>query len=153
MTDKVKHSGIYERMVSDEHDFLGQAAYSIYKARKREFIIRKQAELGTARVPEELVNEFVEAQSDYTLRLYKNQAEDVFREFLDSSYGSEIAKEKERIAQDYREKYEKLADAVKPSFWYGVLQGMVASFLFVLAGYIILKMNGSWDILLSNLFK
>ena len=61
MADKVKHSGIYERMVSDEHDFLGQAAYSIYKARKREFIIRKQAELGTARVPEELVNEFVEA--------------------------------------------------------------------------------------------
>ena len=97
---------------------------------------RKQAELGTVRVPEELVNEFVEAQSDYT-----------------SSYGNEIAKEKERIAQDYREKYEKLADAVKPSFWYGVLQGIVASFLFVLAGYIILKMNGSWDILLSNLFK
>ena len=153
MADKVKHSGIYERMVSDEHDFLGQAAYSIYKARKREFIIRKQAELGTARVPEELVNEFVEAQSDYTLRLYKNQAEDVFREFLDSSYGDEIAKEKDRIAHEYREKYEKFAEAVKPSFWYGVLQGIVASFLFVLAGYIILKMNGSWDILLSNLFK
>ena len=136
MADKVKHSGIYERMVSDEHDFLGQAAYSIYKARKREFIIRKQAELGTARVPEELVNEFVEAQSDYT-----------------SSYGNEIAKEKERIAHEYREKYEKLAESVKPSFWYGVLQGVVSSFLFVLAGYIILKMNGSWDILLSNLFK
>lgn len=38
-------------------------------------------------------------------------------------------------------------------FWFGVLQGIVASFLFVLAGYIILKMNGSWDILLNNLFK
>ena len=50
-------------------------------------------------------------------------------------------------------KYEKLADSVKPSFWYGVLQSITASFLFLLAGYVILKMSGSWDILLNNLFK
>ena len=59
----------------------------------------------------------------------------------------------EREKQTLESKYEKLADSVRPSFWYGVLQGVVASFLFVLAGYIILKMNGSWDILLSNLLK
>ena len=153
MTEEMKHSGVYERLVDNDHNFLGQVAYSIYKSRKRDFIIRKQKELGTSIIPAEVVDEFVADQTDYTLELYKAQADTLSREFLDSSYGNEIAKEKERIAQDYREKYEKLADAVKPSFWYGVLQGIVASFLFVLAGYIILKMNGSWDILLSNLFK
>ena len=59
----------------------------------------------------------------------------------------------EREKQTLESKYEKLADSVRPSFWYGVLQGVVASFLFVLAGYIILKMNGNWDILLNNLLK
>ena len=154
MTNQVEHSGIYERLVSDDHDFLGQAAYSLYKARKREFIISKQMELGTPRVPEEVVNEFIKAQTERTLDLYRNQANGLFREFLDTSYGKEIAEEKHRLDQEYSSKYEKLADAVKPpSFWYGVLQSFVASFLFVLAGYIILKMSGSWDILLNNLFK
>lgn len=75
------------------------------------------------------------------------------REFLNSSYEDEIEREKEIIEREHNEKYEKLADSVRPSLWFGVLQGVVASFLFVLAGYIILKMNGSWDILLGNLLK
>ena len=153
MTKQVKHSGVYERLVADEHDFLGNAAYSIYKTRKREFIIRKQIELGTSSIPEDVVNEFVNDQTDYTLKLYRNQAEDLFREFLNSSYGDEIAEEKQRLSREYMESYRKLADSAKPSFWYGVLQGITASFLFVLAGYIILKMSGSWDIILSNLLK
>ena len=59
----------------------------------------------------------------------------------------------EKGRQEMEEKYEKLANSVKPSFWYGVLQSITASFLFLLAGYVILKMSGSWDILLNNLFK
>ena len=148
-----EHSGIYERLVSDDHDLLGQAAYSIYKARKREFIISKQIELGTPRVPEEVVNEFIKAQTDRTLELYRNQANGLFREFLDASYGKEIAEEKRKLDQEYSQKYVKLSDSVKPSFWYGVLQSITASFLFLLSGYIILKMSGSWDILLNNLFR
>lgn len=153
MTEGIKHSGIYERLVKNDHDFLGQVAYSIYKQRKREFIIRKQKELGTNNIPAEKVDEFVQAQTDYTLGLYRMQADILSREFLNASFENEINKEKERLAKENSEKYDKLADAVKPSFWFGVLQGFVASFLFVFAGYIILKMNGSWDILLNNLFK
>ncbi len=44
------YSGIYERLVNDEGDVLGQIAYSIYKKRKREFIMRKQTELGCSTV-------------------------------------------------------------------------------------------------------
>ena len=153
MTEQVKHSGIYERLVENDHDFLGQVAYSIYKRRKRAFIIRKQEELGTHIIPAEVIDEFIKDQTDYTLELYKNEADNLSREFLNTSYGDDIEKEKQRLDTEYMTQYKKLAEAVKPSFWYGVLQGMVASFLFLLAGYIILKMNGVWDTLLNNLFR
>ena len=151
MTEHMKHSGIYERLVENDHDFLGQVAYSIYKRRKRAFIIRKQEELGTNNIPTEAVEEFVKDQTDYTLELCKAQADTLSREFLNALYGKELENEKQKLAQEYITKYHKLASS--SSFWSGVLQGIVSSFLFVLAGYIILKMNGSWDILLSNLFK
>lgn len=151
MTEHMKHSGVYERLVENDHDFLGQVAYSIYKRRKRAFIIRKQEELGTNNIPAEDVEEFVKDQTDYTLDLYKAQADTLSREFLNALYGKELENEKQKLSQEYITKYHKLAS--NSSFWSGVLQGITASFLFVLAGYIILKMNGSWDILLSNLFK
>ena len=81
------------------------------------------------------------------------QAKSLSREFLDASNEGEIAEKKQKLSNQYIEKYHELAKTAKPSFWFGVLQSFVASFLFLLAGYIILKMNGSWDILLSNLFK
>ena len=153
MAKSIKHSGVYERLVKGDNDFLGQVAYSIYKRRKREFIIRTQEELGTSNIPDELIENFIKDQTDYTLDLYRIQANNLSLEFLNASYRNEINNEKQRLDHEYSEKYRKLADFVKPSFWYGVLQGVVASFLFVFAGYIILKMNGSWDILLNNLFK
>ena len=132
----MKHSGIYERLVENDHDFLGQVAYSIYKRRKREFIMRKQEELGTSNIPAEEVEDFIKDQTDYTLELYKVQADMLSREFLNASYKNEIDNEKARLVREYSGKYDKLAEAVRPSFWYGVLQGVVASFLFVLAGYV-----------------
>ena len=154
MTEPLKHSGIYERLVSNDHDFLGQVAYSIYKRRKREYIVRKQTELGVNDVPDEVVLEFVKDQTDYMLDLYRIQAKNLSIEFLNASYQSELNDAIQNLDKEYRGKYEELARAAKPvSWWYGVLQSFVASFLFLFAGYVILKMSGSWDILLTNLFK
>ncbi len=153
MTENMKHSGIFERLVKGDHDILGHIAYSIYKRRKRAFIIRKQEELGTSNIPAELVEEFIEDQTDYTLEMYRSQADILSQEFLNASYKEELDKEKQRLSQEYSEKYGKLSDSIKPSFWYGVLQSITASFLFLLAGYVLLKMSGSWDILLNNLLK
>lgn len=153
MTQKIRHSGIYERLVSSDHDFLGQVAYSIYKQRKRDFIMRKQAELGTDHIPDEVIDEFIKDQTGYTLELYMSQADSLSREFLNASYEDEIAKEKQRLNQEYIDKYEELAKHVNTSWWYGVSQSLAASFLFIFIGYLILKFNGIWDILLQNLFR
>ena len=147
------YSDVYDRLVKDDGDISGQVAYGIYKKLKREFVRKKQSELGVTIIPNEILEEFYATQTDYTLELYQKHAKRLTREFLDISYEKDMKDEKQRLDSEYSEKYKKLADAVKPSFWYGVLQSVIASFLFVLAGYIILKMNGSWDILLNNLFK
>lgn len=142
-------SDVYRRIVKDDNDVAGQVAYGVYKKNKLEFIQKTQNELGLMIVPDDVMEEFYASQTEYVLDLYRAHANNILREFLDTSYDKDIEREKQTLEG----KYEKLADAVKPSFWYGVLQGVVASFLFVLAGYIILKMNGSWDILLNNLLK
>lgn len=147
------YSDVYTRLVKDDNDVAGQIAYSVYKRAKIEFIRKKHAELNIIVLPDDVLEEFYAAQTDYMLKLYRIHAKEMTREFLDESYGDDIEREKGSIEKEHNEKYEKLAYSVRPSFWYGVLQGIVASFLFVLSGYIILKMNGSWDILLSNLLK
>ena len=98
MPEKIKFSKVYERLVSDERDLLGQVAYSIYKIRKRDFIMQKQAETGKEEIDEKTISDFVNAQSDYTLELYREQAKNIFREFLNASYENELAeKYKKRI--------------------------------------------------------
>ena len=79
MPEKIKFSKVYERLVSDERDLLGQVAYSIYKIRKRDFIMQKQAETGKEEIDEKTISDFVNAQSDYTLELYREQAKNIFR--------------------------------------------------------------------------
>lgn len=64
------------------------------------------------------------------------------REFLNASHKDEIAKEKQRLNQEYIDKYEELVKHFNPSWWYGVSQSLAASFLFIFIGYLILKFNG-----------
>ena len=146
--------GIYERLVKGEDDILGQIAYSIYKKRKWEFVVRKKAELDRDVIPSDLMEEFIKDQTDYTLELYKTQAEKLSRDFLDASYGVQFAHEAEELRKEYQQRYDDLVKAIRPrSWWYGFLQSFFASLFFVLAGYIILKMSGSWEMLLNKLFE
>ena len=120
------YSDVYDRLVKDEADITGLVAYGAYKNSKREFIRKKQAELGVTIIPEDVLDEFHSTQTDYVLELYRRHARIMTREFIDETCGDDVSKEKQKLAQEYIGKYEKLAEAVKPSFWYGVLQGIVA---------------------------
>ena len=91
------YSGVYDRLVEDENDILGQIAYAIYKSQKKAFIIQKQKSLGNAPIPESIVNDYLLAQTDKMLEVYKSHAEKLAREFLDASYGKQFAQELERV--------------------------------------------------------
>lgn len=114
----------------------------------------KKSELGTDNLPDSVLADFVNDQTDYMLDLYRDEAQKLSREFLDATYESELSEAVQRLDSQYREKYDELAKSLRPHlWWYGVGQSIAASFFFVLAGYVILKMSGSWDILLGSLFK
>ena len=141
------HFDVYEQLVKDSSDVIGQVAYGVYKENKREFINKHKEKLGVAEIPEEIMEEFAASQTDFIIELYRKHADSIVKEFVRVAYEEEL--------QEEERKYQKqLAGIVKQnSFWYGVLQGVVASFLFVFASYVLLKMNGSWDLLLNNLLK
>ena len=149
----MSYSDVYKRLVKDNDDIAGIVAYGIYKNSKHEFIRKKQAELGTLNLPNDILEEFYATQTDYVLELYRIHAEKLTREFVNSLYENEISQEKQRLNQEHMEKYEELAKHVNSSWWYGVSQSLAASFLFIFIGYLILKFNGIWDILLQNLFR
>ena len=136
------YNSVYDRLVKDENDILGQIAYAIYKSHKKAFIIRKQEGLGLSPGPREVVDDYVLNQTDEMLNVYKSHAEKLARAFLDASYGKQLDQEMKALRR-----------ALLPrSWWYGVGQSIAASFLFVLAGFILLRAVGSWEKLLVILF-
>lgn len=134
---------VYDKLVADEIDVVGHVAYSIYMRAKQDFIKRRQLELGLEILPDDIMEEFTAGQTDYILNLYRDHARRIIREFLEKDTK---ALQGEAIV-DFANKFS------PKSWWYGVAQSFVASFLFLLAGYAILKFSGSWDVLLNNLFR
>lgn len=152
MSKDIKHSGIYQKLVHSKDDILGQVAYCLYKGQKRDYIVSKQAELGADNVTDDVIREFIKIQTDDQLELYRVQAEKISRNFIDASYLDQVNEIEKNINQEYGEKYNELAKTIQPrSFWYGVVQSITASFIFILLGWLILKYNGVWDILLKKL--
>ena len=148
------YSNMYERLVKDDNDVAGQVAYAVYKKTKQEFIREKQAELGNMTLPDDVFEEFYATQTDYAIKHYKIHAQHILREFLSLSYDDNLAKERDKIDKEYNSQLNKFIEKLSvPSWWYGVSQSLAASFLFIFIGYLILKFNGVWDILLQNLFR
>ena len=125
------NSDVYRRIVKDDNDVAGQVAYGAYKRTKMEFIRKTQNELGQVVIPDDVMEEFYASQTDYVLDLYRIHANSILREFLDTSYKKDIEREKQTLEG----KYEKLADSVRPSFWYGVLQGDKARYRYSVIMY------------------
>lgn len=96
-------------------------------------------------IPDEVVADFVNDQTDYTLDLYRNEARKLSREFLDASYEAELEEAVQYLDTQYREKYEQLVKELRPhSWWYGVWQSFAASFIFFAAGILLLLATGGW---------
>ena len=108
------YSDVYDRLVKDDGDISGQVAYGIYKKLKREFVRKKQSELGVTIIPNEILEEFYATQTDYTLELYQKHAKRLTREFLDISRNNGLIVNTTRNTRNSRM-------LSSPSFWYGVL--------------------------------
>lgn len=125
---------IYRQLVDDDNDILGIIAYALYKRQKIEFI--ENFKKKHAQEPQEAdfnsFNEF--SSSPLQLNTYINEAGTLAKNFLDSSLAEEAAELDRQYSQEARAKI----NAAKPNFWFGVWQGVVASFIFViLVGFLV----------------
>ena len=92
------------------------------------------------------LKEFVAiSQTDEQLQFYRERATQLANSFLDRSMKEELNADRERLERDF------LRDYKNHGFWYGVWQSIVASFLFLVIGYLLLVATGSWDKLLARL--
>lgn len=151
---------IYERLVSDEEDIVGQIAYSLYKAHKLDVIAQIKQEKGLDHVPEKDLEPFLAiSRSDRQIALYKIHAQSLAQQFIDEAMSGErqtldvewqkveqkqhevdqaLEEQKRRLEEDF------LRSHKNPGFWYGVWQGIVASLIFVLTGLVLLLSTGGW---------
>ena len=130
-------SNVYQRLVKDEFDIAGLAAYGVYKKYKLDFIKQRQSATGKEIISDDDMNYFYSLQTDNMLELYKSYAVNTTNNFIDVSCAKLIKSELNKF---------------QPSFWYGVLQSLTASILFIFSGYLIMKFSGIWDVILSKLF-
>jgi hypothetical protein len=142
-----KRRWIYGKLVKDENDMLGHIAYSLYKRQKIEFIKDKEKENNGQFPTDQQIQDFQEiAGSESQLDLYRNKAVSLSQIFLQTTLDEDLEKQKEEFLSRYS----------PPSFWSGVFQGVVASFIFVALGILLLWGTGGWAKILelmANLMK
>lgn len=128
MTAETGYNYIYRSLVNDENDIIGIIAYSFYKQQKIEYIEDFRRKHGRAPTDEELdhFHQFSNAQSQ--LESYRIKAVALAKEFLDVS----LSEKAEELDKKYANRARDEIRATKPSFWFGVGQGVVASFLFAI---------------------
>jgi hypothetical protein len=132
-----KRKGIYESLVRDENDTLGQIAYSLYKRQKIEFI-KKQSPT------EQQIKDFQEmAGSDSQLDLYRTKAVQLIQVFLEAILREDIEKQKKEFLERY----------TPHTFGSGILQSLLASLIFVVLGIALFYGAGGWARLGSLLIE
>lgn len=122
------HNPIYSKLVEDDNDILGVLAYALYKRQKFEFIANYNAKHQKAPEAADFArfNEF--SMSELQLKSYVNAARTLAKDFLNKSLADEAAE----LEKFYKEEADRKIRRAKPSFWFGVWQGVVASFIFAI---------------------
>ena len=129
------YSGVYGLLVHGEDDLVEQIAYAIYKQHKIEKITRFTTQNKRPPTDEELASFMENAASENQLHFYNDRAVNILQDFLAKSLTDEVEDITAQAKADYDDEVRKLwADLRLKGFMYGVLQSVVGSFLFVLAG-------------------
>ncbi len=128
MNIKGEYSFIYTTLVKDERDIIGIIAYELYKRQKIEFIKNFEVKYGNAPTDEELKNFHDISNSQSQLESYRSRAGDLAKNFLEIS----LAVKANELEDYYDKKASNEIKSAEPKFWFGVAQGFVASFFFVL---------------------
>lgn len=123
-----KYNFIYKTLVKDEDDIIGIIAYAFYKRQKIEFIENFITQNGKDPNDNDLKTFHQISNSQSQLESYRASAINLAKEFLEAS----LAEKANELEEYYEKKANDEIKSTKPKFWFGVSQGVVASFIFVL---------------------
>lgn len=151
-----KFSKMYQMLVDGENDILGHIAYSVYKQQKMDKIERL-VEVNKRIVTEEDLASFMnDAESDIQRRFYQDRAVSLAQAFLNRSLSEQVNKIEDQLRRHYDDQVEELRrdyngqlehitrNLPSRGYMYGVGQSLLASFIFVAAGIILLISTGGW---------
>lgn len=147
-TDMPKHqpySKVYRLLVNGEDDLVGQIAYAIYKQQKIDKITRFTTAHSRPPRDIDLASFMEEVETENQRRFYKERAVSILRDFLEQSLTTEVNGIQKQLKAEYDTKINELLKSLSPKgFWYGVWQGVLASFIFFAAGILLLFETGGW---------
>lgn len=144
-SEQHSYSVVYGLLVHGEDDLVGQVAYAIYKQHKIDKITRFSTTHRRPPSDEELSSFMENAESENQLRFYNDRAVDILKDFLEQSLADKVEEINAQLKADYDGKIDKLLADLRPKgFMYGVWQGVFASFIFFVAGILLLLATGGW---------
>lgn len=147
---------IYKELVGGEYDFAGHVAYSLYKSQKIEEIERIKREKGNDSYvsPKELQYFIGLAQSPQQINMYKEKALSLAKKFAEEAYDSEMDEHKSLLETECEQKCKDFIDKhASHGFWFGVGQSLLASFIFVFAGILLVWGLGGKQTIIDFLQK
>lgn len=113
---------IYSRLVKDEDDLIGHIAYSVYKRQKIAF----KEQCGGNPTDEQLDGFYLSANTDESVELYLQKAEQIFNRTFTNVAITQINEEEDAILRNYKENIK----SVLPGFWTSVLQSVLGALVF-----------------------
>ncbi len=166
-----KKKYFYYQIIEENGNYIGRIAYTLYKRNKIDYIVNYKLKNNGQRPSEELLKEWQENEClPHKIEQYRNEAARITKEFanqlrknkekdLDSKQFELTRKERElkEREKDLREKEKRNKERdkychvkSKGAFWLGILQSLIASFIFIVICWIIIKyLNGESDIIIK----
>ncbi|MBV8252675.1 MAG: hypothetical protein JO154_08710 [Chitinophaga sp.] len=147
---KRNYNPIYAKIVEDDNDVVGHIAYSLYKRSKIEYI-ENQHQSGRTLTDADLIPFNDVSSSSRSIDHYKTKGEQVFRNFIDTVLGEELAIQKDQVIQEQTDLLKSIVKPLRTSFLMNVLAGVVASFVFglILAIVFFIKNFGDFSFNIS----
>lgn len=127
LNKKHRYSFIYSMLVSQDDDFVGLVAYSIYKKEKIAHVKAFQEKHGRDPEPTELENFHSSARN--RIDQYKELAEHRVANFGEIIYSEKL----ESLETQYDLRIKEEIAKISPSWWKGVFQSIVGSFIYTIS--------------------
>lgn len=127
----------FTRLVTDDKDFVGMVAYTIYKNEKLDWIAQFKAQNSNREPTEDELRQFnLTTDSDLRIQQYRQMAETSVNNFVRETIADELTQYQLAVRDDA------IVKAAKKGFWQGIGENVLAGIIG--AGIVTLFQLGIW---------